>query len=93
MAELKPMEIIMRIDYASSNGIEVVAHAERVQELVRCKDCKYFEHDSVEKINGIPLIVAHEICRRSTGLVYATSNDYCSRGERKETENEEIHNR
>lgn len=56
-----------------------------VQELVRCKDCKYFEHDSVEKINGIPLIVAHEICRRSTGLVYATSNDYCSRGERKET--------
>lgn len=44
MAELKPIEVIMKIDFASSNGIEVVAHAERVQELVRCKDC----------IHGIP---------------------------------------
>ena len=27
-----------------------------------CKECKYFEYDSVAKVNGIPLIVAHEIC-------------------------------
>ena len=41
MAELKPFEVIMRIDYAASKGPEVVVHAERVQELVRCKECKY----------------------------------------------------
>ena len=25
-----------------------------------CKECKYFEYDSVEKVDGVPLIVAHE---------------------------------
>lgn len=29
-----------------------------------CKDCKYFEYDSVAKVEGIPLIVAHEICSK-----------------------------
>ena len=29
-----------------------------------CKECKYFEYDSVAKVDGIPLIVAHEICSR-----------------------------
>lgn len=42
MAELKPFEVIMRIDYVPSKGPEVVAHAEKVQELVRCKECKHY---------------------------------------------------
>lgn len=29
-----------------------------------CKNCKYFEYDSVAKVDGIPLIVAHEICSK-----------------------------
>ena len=40
-------------------------------EIVRCKDCKWFNDYEVE-------------CSLSTGLVYVTSNDYCSKGERKE---------
>lgn len=32
--------------------------------LPNCKDCKYFEYDSVAKVDGIPLIVAHEICKK-----------------------------
>lgn len=44
----KPIEVIMRIDFAASKGPEIVAHAEKVQELVRCKDCK---HRDVE--NGL----------------------------------------
>ena len=32
--------------------------------LLNCKDCKYFEYDSVANVDGIPLIVAHEICSR-----------------------------
>lgn len=36
-------------------------HAEPV---IHCKDCKYFEYDSMAKVDGIPLIVAHEICSR-----------------------------
>jgi len=37
---------------------------EQEPKTVRCKDCKYFEYDSVAKVDGIPLIVAHEICKR-----------------------------
>jgi len=29
-----------------------------------CKDCKYFEYDSVAKIYKVPVIVAHEICSK-----------------------------
>ena len=39
MGKLKPMEVIVKIDFAASNGLEIVAHAEKVSELVRCKDC------------------------------------------------------
>lgn len=42
MAELKPMEVIMRIDFVASDGAQVCAHAEKVQELVRCEECEYY---------------------------------------------------
>jgi hypothetical protein len=43
----------------------------------RCKDCKYFEYDSVAKINGIPLIVAHEICKRWSDGCKTSEDGYC----------------
>ena len=69
MAELKPFEVIMRIaPIAGQNGKgEVVMQAEKVNEVVRCKDCKHYEGLS-------------HLCRRfdEYGL---TANDFCSRGE------------
>ena len=50
--EAKIIEVIMRIDFASSTGTEIVAHAERVSELVRCKDCKHKPIDTVGKGYG-----------------------------------------
>lgn len=41
MAELKPMEVIMRIDFVASDGEQMCAHAEKVQELIRCRECKH----------------------------------------------------
>ncbi len=38
--------------------------SEQKSKTRHCKDCKYFEYDSVAKVDGIPLIVAHEICSR-----------------------------
>lgn len=35
-----------------------------VEPVVRCKDCHFFESDHVEIVNGMPLIVAHNICTR-----------------------------
>ncbi len=42
-----------------------------------CKDCKYFEYDSVAKVDGIPLIVAHEICSRWGDGCKTKEDGYC----------------
>lgn len=42
-----------------------------------CKDCKYFEYDTVAKIDGLRLIVAHEICSKWGDGCKTTENGYC----------------
>lgn len=55
-------------------------------EIIRCKNCKYFEYDHFENVNGIPLIVAHEICIRwgNGDGVKTSENGYCFLAERRE---------
>lgn len=53
-------------------------------ELVRCKDCRYFETDHWEKVNEIPLIVAHEICTRWGGGCKTSLEGFCFMGEQNE---------
>ena len=53
-------------------------------ELIRCKDCKYFDLNHVENVSGIPLIVAHEICMFWGEGCRTKSDGYCAFGERKE---------
>ena len=53
-------------------------------EIIRCKDCKHFEYDHVENVNGIPLIVAHEICMRWGDGVKTSENGYYFLAERRE---------
>ncbi len=43
----------------------------------QCKDCKYFEYDSVAKVDGIPLILAHEICSRWGDGCKTKEDGYC----------------
>lgn len=54
------------------------------QGVVRCKDCKYFEYNHTEVVDGVPLILAHEICAFWGGGSKTSENGYCSFGERKE---------
>ena len=42
-----------------------------------CKDCKYFEYDSVVTADGIPLIVAHEICSKWGDGCKTKEDGYC----------------
>ncbi len=42
-----------------------------------CKDCKYFEYDSVARVDGIPLIVAHEICNKWGDGCKTKEDGYC----------------
>ena len=54
------------------------------KELITCKECKYFETDHLENVNGIPLIVAHEICMRWGDGCKTSQDGYCFMAERKE---------
>lgn len=54
-----------------------------------CKDCKYFEYDSVAKVDGIPLIVAHEICSRWGDGCKTKEDGYCFLYEPQERSGEE----
>lgn len=42
-----------------------------------CKDCKYFEYDSVANVDGVPLIVAHEICNKWGDGCKTREDGYC----------------
>ena len=54
--------------------------------LIHCKDCKYFEYDSMANVDGIPLIVAHEICKRWGDGCKTKEDGYCFLGERRNCE-------
>lgn len=43
----------------------------------RCKDCKHFVYDEFAIVNGIPIIVAHEICMRWSGGCRTKEDGYC----------------
>lgn len=58
----------------------------RPQEPKHCKDCKYFEYDSVAKVDGVPLIVAHEICNKWGNGCKTKEDGYCFLFEPQESE-------
>ena len=53
--------------------------------LIRCKDCKHFELDYFEKVEGfpVPIIVAHEICMKWSGGCRTSKDGWCFMAERR----------
>jgi len=56
--------------------------------ISHCKECKHFEYDSVAQVDGIPLIVAHEICSRWGDGCRTKEDGYCFLFEPQESEGE-----
>ena len=65
---------------------QVMDWLEQESKIGYCKDCKYFEYDSVAKVDGIPLIVAHEICSRWGDGCKTKEDGYCFLFETQESE-------
>ena len=57
-----------------------------MQKSGKCKNCKYFEYDSVAKVDGVPLIVAHEICNKWGDGCKTMEDGYCFLFEPQESE-------
>lgn len=64
----------------------VVKALEQQPTIGHCKDCKYFEYDTVAKGDRIPLIVAHEICKRWGDGCKTREDGYCFLFEPQESE-------
>jgi len=66
--------------FVINNALRCWARQEQI--IGRCKDCKYFEYDSVAnfpvvQVDEIPLIVAHEICNKWGNGCKTSGNGYC----------------
>lgn len=78
--------------YSTKNGecqyddIAETIPTEQEPKTGHCKDCKYFEYDSVARVDGIPLIVAHEICSRWGDGCKTKEGGYCFLFEPQESE-------
>lgn len=76
MAKFEPIEVIMRLSEArASDKGEICIQADKVQDLVRCKDCKHRSYwhtdtDPTPRWERCELF-DHEV----------TGDDFCSRGE------------
>ena len=57
------------------NGLDDLPSVTPKQKL--CKDCKFFETDRMENVDGISLIVAHEICNKWGDGCKTKENGYC----------------
>ena len=56
---------------------EIIEKVKQERIIGHCKDCKYFEYDSVAKVDGILLIVAHEICNKWGNGCKTKEDGYC----------------
>lgn len=71
---------IIEMPSVTPKGVTITDFADKCRECGKtkhCKDCKYFEYDSVAKVDGIPLIVAHEICNRWGDGCKTKEDGYC----------------
>ena len=47
------------------------------QKTGHCKDCRYFQYDYAANVDGIPLILAHELCKRWGDGCKTKADGYC----------------
>ena len=51
---------------------------------MQCKDCRYFEYDSVVELDGVPIIALHEVCNKWGRGCKSREDGYCFLFEKKE---------
>lgn len=69
-------------------ALEMAIDALKLPEIIHCKDCKFFELDHFEKVEGfpIPIIVAHEICMKWGDGCKSSIDGWCFMAERRTNE-------
>jgi len=85
MAVFKPSEMIMKIDYCDvvedGDVMYACCEAKPVAELVRCKDCKWW--DKVDNIDGVNYGTCERKCTAIRQDIFPNENWFCADGERR----------
>ncbi|MBO7452184.1 MAG: hypothetical protein J6U54_17790 [Clostridiales bacterium] len=68
------------------DGFDVTKRVIHGIPLPQCKNCKYFETDAFATIDGIPLIVGHEVCTKWGAGCKTKEDGYCFMFEQKEVD-------
>lgn len=80
MAEFKPFEMIMRIEYGGAvvdgDEMHVCCNAKQVAKLVRCKDCKYCYAEGFVNVRNV--------CEKHYEFGNVDDDWFCADGERKD---------
>lgn len=75
-------------EYSASEAIEKIKEYEAKQKqsetsyethckIGHCKDCKYFEYDSIANVHGTPFIISHNICNKWGNGCKTKEDGYC----------------
>jgi len=80
----KPRPHATNLYIAKEHETEDGDYIELVKKLILCKDCKHFSYDVVGLVDGIPLIVGHEMCDFWGDGCKTSENGWCSYAERRE---------
>ena len=81
--------IIARADSAMMSFIESILTVKKLPsvqpEIIRCKDCKYFEYDHLYIVQDIP-VIGHLVCNKWGDGCRTNENGFCFLGERRTDE-------
>lgn len=71
--------------FVRSVAVRAIKHVPSAQpEIIRCKDCKHFELNHFEKVDGFPIpIVVHEICMKWGKGCKTSIDGWCFMAERR----------
>lgn len=74
--------VISELEGTSLDGFENAPTIEPEQNIIRCKDCKYFHYDKPYVVYDIP-VLGHEVCDKWGDGCKTSENGFCFMEERR----------
>lgn len=78
--DMESYKILMRCGLGNSATRKIINGTP----LPECKNCRFFEYDSVARVDGVPLILGHEVCKKWGDGCKTREDGYCFLFEAKE---------
>lgn len=81
--EITDISGFVRFSCSSEYISEYGEYTDEQIRMIHCKDCKYYHEDFWGEIDGLPIIIAHQICSKWGNGCKTLENGYCHFGEQR----------